>query len=175
MDDLALIIRLQHGDKTALNTLMQRYKHKLYAFICRYGVDDDTAYDIVQETFIRLYFKAANFNPEYNFSTWLYQIALNLCRDHSRRSKHAAEDEIDENLSSEEDTAEEKLLLKKQLSTLNKAIAELPHKLKTALVMFSLEERSQEECAKLLGITMKALETRVYRAKKIIAERMQKV
>jgi RNA polymerase sigma factor CnrH len=58
---------------------------------------------------------------------------------------------------------------------LQAAISELPHKLKTALILFSLENRSQAECAELLGVSAKTVETRVYRARKLLEKRLADV
>jgi RNA polymerase sigma factor (sigma-70 family) len=80
--DQELIEKLKSGENPALNELMARYKHRLFAFIRRYVGNEDVAYDLVQETFTKLYFSASTYKPEYKFSTWLFQIALNLCRDH---------------------------------------------------------------------------------------------
>lgn len=85
--DEALMLALQDGQDKALNTLMDRYKKPLFHFITRYTADEDAAYDILQETFFKAYTRAETFNPEYKFKTWLYTIALNLCRDFSRKKK----------------------------------------------------------------------------------------
>jgi RNA polymerase sigma-70 factor (ECF subfamily) len=134
----------------------------------------------VQETFFRVFTKAASYKNKYRFSTWLYQIALNLCRDHGRSqsirqffslpsgnagekihealSHHAR---IEENYESDEEVRE-----------LHRQISKLPHKLKSALILYALEEKSQAHCSSILGISEKAVETRVYRAKKILSQKM---
>lgn len=183
--DSDLILLVQEGHEPALNILMQRYKHKLYAFICRYIKDKDAAYDILQETFIRLHFKADSFKISYKFSTWLYQIAINLCRDYARKQKIRQVFSLDHSLSEEEgelnlheiiadpnSNLEDLTDLRNNLATLNMEIEKLPHKLKTALILFALEEYSQEKCAEILGVTPKTIETRVYRARKILAKKI---
>lgn len=77
--------QLQQGQRLALNQLMARYKARLFAFILRWVNDSETASDLLQETFARVYFKASLYRCEYRFSTWVHTIALNLCRDHRRR------------------------------------------------------------------------------------------
>lgn len=182
--DEELIALIKQGNEPALNRLMFRYKHKLFAFISRYVKDDDAAYDILQETFIKLYFKANTYNSEYKFSTWLYQIAINLCRDWGRKQKirqlfsldNLRETEENSNyhdiIADPEGNIEELTDLKKNLKQLNKEIQRLPHKLKIVLILFAIEEKSQEECAEILGVTPKAIETRVYRARKILSEKI---
>ncbi len=182
--DNELIARLRQGENPALNEIMRRYKHRLYAFVLRYVHNEETAYDLVQETFTKLYFSADKFNPQYKFSTWLFQIALNLCRDYWRkngREHHVSLDEeigedlvLGDTLASDAPPTDKVVDTKRQLAWVESEISRLPHKLKSALIAFAVEERSQEECAELLGITPKTLETRVYRARKILTEKLSK-
>jgi RNA polymerase sigma-70 factor (ECF subfamily) len=184
--DKTLIQLLTEGREAALNEIMRRYKYRLHAFIIRYVKDEDTAYDILQETFIRVHFKAGSYSPAYEFSTWLYQIAVNLCRDWGRKQKLRQFLSLDAMIGDKESVSlhdvigdpggniEDLTELRQQLRLLDKEIQRLPHKLKTALILFAVEKHSQEECAKILGVTPKAVETRVYRARKILAAKLAK-
>ena len=184
--DKYLIHLVTQGVEPALNEIMRRYKHKLFAFISRYVKDEDAAYDIVQETFIKVHFKADSYNPSYKFSTWLYQIAINLCRDWGRKQKIRQCFSLDAPVSEEEGGSYHDILpdpssnvedltdLRQNLATVDKEIQKLPHKLKTALILFAVEEHSQDECAEILGVSVKTIETRVYRARKILAEKIAK-
>ena len=89
--DLPLIQALQRGTDRTLDELMQRHKEPLFRFIYRYVLNEEEARDLLQETFIRVYFKRDQYRPSAKFSTWLYHIALNLCRDHAR--SHAGKQE----------------------------------------------------------------------------------
>lgn len=184
--DKSLIRLVAGGNESALNELMRRYKHKLFAFISKYVKDEDAAYDILQETFIRVHFKAETYSPAYAFSTWMYQIAINLCRDWGRKQKlrqflsldtspgdddhRTLHDVLPDTSGNVEDLSE----LRQQLRVINQEIEKLPHKLKTALILFALEENSQERCAEILDVTPKTVETRVYRARKILAAKLAK-
>lgn len=184
--DETLIAQVQQGIEPALNTIMSRYKHKLFAFISRYVKDEDAAYDILQETFIKVHFKADTYKPEYKFSTWLYQIAMNLCRDWGRKNKlkqwlsldalinDDTEETYHDILADQNSNIEDLTDLRKNLKLLDKEIRKLPHNLKTALILFAIEEYSQEKCAEILSVTPKTVETRVYRARKILAEKIAK-
>jgi len=181
--DGELMLALQNGRDVALDELMKRHKQPLFFFVTRYTKDEDTSYDIVQEAFFRVYDRAETYNPAYRFKTWLYQIALNLCRDYARKKKlhsvislDAWTDDEDKGslhdvLASDENI--ESLTEHRQaLKLLEKQIDKLPHKLKTALILFALEDHSQEECARILGVTPKTVETRVYRARKILLQKL---
>lgn len=183
--DGEVMLALQSGQDKALDELMRRYKQPLFHFVTRYTRNEDTSYDIVQETFFRVYNKAESFNPAYKFKTWLYQIALNLCRDYARKKKfqffvsldswkdNEDEGSLHDILASDENI--ESLAEHRQtLKLLESQIDKLPHKLKTALILFALEGHSQEECARILGITPKTVETRVYRARKTLLQALSK-
>ena len=182
--DLALVVALAGGDESALTGLMERYEEAIFHFIYRHVFNEDDARELAQEVFVRLFYNVRKFKPEAKFSTWLYQIALNLCRDHakSRRTRQAARTdslsarEDDEShqgdLAVENRTPSDEALAHEKLSALSDGIAALPHDLRSALVLTTFEQRSHQECAELLGTTPKAVETRVYRARKILLEWM---
>jgi RNA polymerase sigma-70 factor (ECF subfamily) len=178
-NDKQLVSRLCAGENLVLDILMQRYQEPLYNFVLRYIHDEHLAYDIVQETFVRVYTRATSFNPEFRFKTWLYQIALNLCRDRGRKRALRSFFSFDEAKEKEavftgyDAGIEEKNETKDDIKLLQQEIAKLPHKLKSALILFSLEEKSQIESAEILGVSPKTIETRVYRAKKILEKKIK--
>ena len=185
--DLALVKALAGGDESALTGLMDRYEGPIFRFIYRHVPNDADARELAQEVFVRLFFNVGKFKPEARFSTWLHQIALNLCRDHvkSRRARQAAQTD---SISAQEDddehaaravvvenrTPSDEALAREKLAALDEGMAALPHDLRTALVLTTLEQRSHQECAALLKTTPKAIETRVYRARKFLLEWMGK-
>ena len=180
-----IMLALQGGQDKALDELMRRYKNPLFHFVTRYTRDEDTSYDIVQETFFRVYNKAESFNPAYKFKTWLYQIALNLCRDHARKKKLQSFVSLDSWKNSDDEGSLHDILAsdeniesltehRQTLKLLESQIDKLPHKLKTALILFALEDHSQEECARILGITSKTVEMRVYHARKMLLQTLSK-
>ncbi len=186
LSDGGLMLALQQGRGAALDELMCRHKKPLFHFVIRYTRDEDVSYDIVQEAFLRVYLRAETYNPSYRFKTWLYQISLNLCRDYSRKKKLQSLVSLDvrgffgigdddnkrslhEVLASDENI-EDLSQHRKSLEILEKQIEQLPHKLKTALILFAIEDYSQEECARILGVTAKTVEMRVYRARKVLLQ-----
>tara|TARA_B100002019_G_scaffold247254_1_gene225565 strand:- start:146 stop:691 length:546 start_codon:yes stop_codon:yes gene_type:complete len=177
------MLALQKGRDAALDELMKRHKQPLFYFVTRYTRDEDTSYDIVQEAFFRVYDRAETYNPSYRFKTWLYQIALNLCRDYARKKKLQSLVSLDAWTDDEDKGSLHDVLAsgeniesltehRQTLKLLDKHIDKLPHKLKTALILFALEDHSQEECARILGVTPKTVETRVYRARKLLMQKL---
>lgn len=178
--DLPLIERLQAGDESALNELIQRHRGPLLGFVYRYLRDEAIARDVVQETFVRVFFKVKTFEPRASVKTWIYAIALNLARDQGRKlAKHRREISLDAPGTDDRppleiaDTAaspDEEAGQRDRFTRLQRAIDRLPHKLKAALILFSIEGHSQREVAEILGTTAKSVETRVYHAKEKLHE-----
>lgn len=177
--DSALIAQLKAGNDRALDTLMGRYKKRLFAFIVRYVRDEETAYDILQETFTKLYFSIDRYDPAKPFTTWLFTIAINLCRDHGRKARLRMALPLDadsiEALASTDPGADRVAIARQQQAHVAAEIDRLPHKLKAALILFAVEENSQEQCAEILNTTPKTVETRVYRARKLLMEKLKHI
>src|SRR6476661_6764080 len=86
--DLTLVQALKVGKDQALDELMDRHREGLFRFVLRYVHNETDALELALETFVRAYFNIGKFRPAAKFATWLYHIALNLCRDHLRSRAH---------------------------------------------------------------------------------------
>jgi RNA polymerase sigma-70 factor, ECF subfamily len=180
--DLPLVYSLQNGEDQALEALMDRHRESLFRFVFAHVPNEADALELTQEAFVRAYFNIGRFRPTAKFVTWLYHIALNLCRDYSRsRAYHyslrtISVEESDElkQLAANQRGPDQAMVTHDELIALEKAIAGLPIDLKPALVLTALEGRSYVETAELLGISSKAVGTKVYRARKILLKKLQK-
>ena len=175
--DSDIVRRARAGDQRAFSQLMNRHKHWVYRFVRRYVGDADEAYDVVQEAFVAAMSNLHRYDPERPFDVWLRRIALNKCRDRGRRdavrrafglSRKGPEET--EAVADPSADAEETLASGAAIKALDHAIAALPASLKEPLVLTVLEGMSQKEAGALLGLTAKAVEVRVHRAKKQLAE-----
>ena len=176
--DAQLAARSVAGDERAFARLIARHKHGLYRFIRRYTGNPDEAYDLLQETFAAAWTALGRYDAERSFPTWLRSVALNKCRDWSRRRAVrrwlTRSDPLDSkaglNLTDDAPSPEAEMLDKQRLSRLDRAVANLPTGLKEPLILTALEELSHQEAGRLLGLTAKAVELRAYRARKALAE-----
>ena len=181
------MLALQAGDDAALNELIARHRAPLHRFVCRYVQDETVAGDVVQETFVRVYFKAAKYEPRATVKTWIYAIAVNLCRDQfRRRAIHPAQVSLDRAGDDSEPASrpephdphpspEANASQNDRMAVLRNAIDQLPDNLKAPLVLFSIEGLSQKETADILGTTPKTVELRVYRAKEKLRQTLGKL
>jgi len=166
------------GDRTAFEELVRRHKSALYRFVRRYVGNPADAYDILQETFVSAWLALARFDPDRSFSTWLHTIALNKCRDHARRRAvrqrlslrfFASERAL---LQARADGAAEspQSLLPAPQRRLDIALAGLPRRYKEPLLLTLVGGLTHQQAAQQLGVTTKAVEMRIHRAKKRLSE-----
>ncbi|MDP3853344.1 RNA polymerase sigma factor [Phenylobacterium sp.] len=176
--DAELAARAARGEDHAFTLLMRRHKGGLYGFVRRYVGDADAAYEIVQESFVAAWRALSRYDGLRPFGAWLRAIALNKCRDRGRRNtvrriilgeKDAESPEAQRQADPSPD-AESVLVSVQRRAALDAAIAKLPAKLKEPLILTYFEELSQQEAGRLLGVSAKTVETRVYRARQKLAQ-----
>jgi len=186
--DTDLMLRLRQGDDLALNALMREWQTPLLRFIYRYIGDESEALDLAQETFVRVYQNRGSYRPGSRFSSWLYTIASNLCRNHLRwERRHPAVSLTQDADEGESPSAGMDALpgngatpavLAEQNDTarcVRECIQALPHDLKTVILLFEYEALSYAEIAEILGCSAKAVETRLYRARKLLHDALEKL
>jgi RNA polymerase sigma-70 factor, ECF subfamily len=177
--------RLVNGNDAALNSLMDRHSERLFHYLIRHLQNEDDAADVAQEAFVRVYQHRAKFDAHQKFSTWLYTIATNLARDRLKwRSRHP-QVSLSQSISGSDRTMGDMLPDSKpspdDVATSNEraqavrdAIAALPEDLRTALILSEYELLSNVEIANVLRCSVKAVESRIYRAKQRLRERLEK-
>ena len=182
--DRADMGRLAAGNDAALNDLMERHATPVFHFLCRMVGNEDDANDLAQETFVRVFKSRASYRAEQRFSTWLFTIAANLARNHFRwRSRHPnisldaenaeTEQTLGSTLPANSPAPNEEALAAERAAAIRAAVKNLPEDLREAIVLCEWEERSIAEAATILEATPKAVESRLYRARGILRERLK--
>ena len=182
--DRADMERLMAGQDTALNDLMERHAAPVFHFLCRMVGNEDDANDLGQETFARVFRARANFRLSDKFSTWLYTIAANLARNHFRwRARHPSislessaddpEQTLESILPAQGPSPGEQTIVAERAAIVRAAVARLPEDLREAIVLCEWEERTVAEAAAILETTPKAVESRLYRARKLLREQLK--
>ncbi len=158
------------GTISRLNELMGRWKEPLVSFSLRYTGNLADARDIAQETFVKVYASRERYRRKAAFSTWLFTIAMNLCRMRARwRSRHpevldADSDQDSDDRAASTDPSQE--VDKRELGLdLQLAIANLPHELRVAFVLYEINGMSYREIGKVVKCSEKAVERRLARAR----------
>lgn len=176
--DETLAAHAAQGDRASFDALVRRHKEPLYRFVRRYVGQADDAYDILQESFVAAWMALQRYDPKRPFAPWLHRIALNKCRDFGRRQavrrallRIVAVEPLDLSPSDVE-TIDAEARTADRLRRMDWAIANLPARYKEPLLLTAMEGRSHEEAAQILGISSKAVEMRVYRARHRLRETM---
>jgi RNA polymerase sigma factor CnrH len=179
--DAELARQTLEGNDAAFTRLTGRHKKWLYRFVRRYVGNDSDAFDVLQESLISAWSSLERYDPARPFHAWLRQIALNKCRDRGRREKVRS---IIRRLSSDPEqfaararwaNPEAVATSREALDRLDSAIASLPLRLREPLILTVFESLSHREAAEALGVSEKAVETRVYRAKQGLSRVLEKV
>ena len=172
------------GQDTALNDLMERHATPVFHFLCRMIGNEDDANDLAQEAFVRVFKARDSFQTKEKFSTWLFTIAANLARNHFRwRSRHPnvslesenpeTEQTLGSTLPSDGPAPDEQALAGERAAAVRAAVGKLPEDLREAIVLCEWEERTVVEAAAILETTPKAVESRLYRARQHLRERLK--
>jgi RNA polymerase sigma-70 factor (ECF subfamily) len=182
--DRADMEKLQGGHAAALDDLMERHATALFHFLCRMTGNEADANDLAQETFVRVFKSCQSYRSGEKFSTWLFTIAANLARNHFRwRARHPnlsldaenpeTEQSLGSTLPASSPGPSESALAGERAAAVRLAVGKLPDDLREAIVLCEWEERSVAEAAAILEATPKAVESRLYRARQLLRERLK--
>jgi RNA polymerase sigma-70 factor (ECF subfamily) len=168
--DEELVSRSIGGDVDSFNQLVLRWERPIYALAYRVIGREEDARDVCQETFLRAFRALGGFRGQAKFSSWLYRIALNLCRDWVRRQKRtpvvALPEDIDViELAASREPSEpiEDLVARRDLTrVVEKAMARLPEEQRTAIILKEYHGLTFQEIADLVGCPLSTVKTRLY-------------
>jgi RNA polymerase sigma-70 factor (ECF subfamily) len=171
-DESALILELKQGNPEAVNQIVERYSKPLFAFIMRMVDDQATAEDIFQDTWVRVVRNIGSFRGDSKFSTWLFQIALNLCRNlmrsRARRSFVGIEEVSD--LSEDPEVDGMKIL---QAQKVRMLVASLPSKMREVIVLRYYHEKTDVEIAEVTGLPPGTVKSRLHRATELLRSKIE--
>ena len=173
LPDLDLMRRVQEGEMVSYNTLVNRYKDRLFNVLYRMLSSEDEANDLLQETFLRVWQHKMSYDFRFAFSTWIYTIALNLARNELRRRKKIKFLDIfdfADKLAAKEEKKDTSANLK---TLLESEMKRLPEKYKTAFLLRDVDNLSYEEIAQVLGVPLGTVKSRVNRARAILRTRLK--
>jgi RNA polymerase sigma-70 factor (ECF subfamily) len=181
MSDEELVARSREGDLDSFNQLVMRWERPIYALVYRVIGREEDARDVAQETFLRAFRALGGFKGQAKFSSWLYRITLNLCRDWIRRQRRTPVAQAPEgvdllDLASETTPSEtiEELVSRREMSrAVAKAMASLPDEQRTAIILKEYHGLTFQEIADLLGCPLSTVKTRLYQGLTVLRRQLQ--
>jgi len=180
--DEDLVARSRGGDVDSFNQLILRWERPIYALAYRVIGREEDARDVVQETFLRAFRALPGFKGQAKFSSWIYRIALNLCRDWIRRQKRTPVVQLPEDAEAVERIANrepvdsvEDLVARKELSgVVADAMALLPEEQRTAIILKEYHGMTFQEIAELQGVPLSTVKTRLYQGLTVVRRNLEK-
>ncbi len=184
--DLALVRRVQRGEKGAFDALVIKYQHKVVKLVMRYVRSPAEAEDIAQEAFIKAYRALPQFRGDSAFYTWLYRIAINTAKN-AVAARDRSPIDYDLDLQNSEESYElqgrlkdsetpEALALTEEIRVIvNAAMEALPEDLRTAIMLRELEGLSYEEIAASMDCPVGTVRSRIFRAREAIDRSLRQV
>lgn len=157
------------GDPAAFRSLCDRFLGPITGYAGRMLKNPQEAEDVAQETFLRVWTHSRSFVPTAAVSTWLYRIAHNLCMDRLRKHKRTS-DRISE--LGDEDRPSLLLGRKELAAEVDRALAELPDRQRAAIGLVHYEGMGQAEAARILDVSVQALESLLSRARRALRKQL---
>jgi RNA polymerase sigma factor (sigma-70 family) len=175
-DDETLVARVQAGDATSFDLLVQRYKERLYATVYHMTSNHEDANDLVQEALIKAYKSIGGFKRESSFYTWVYRIAVNRTINHLKRRKnrnHFSLDDIDNHIQSDPDfvelmshvTPRREVGLTELQEKLNEALQKLSEAHRAVVVMHDVQGMTHADIAKVIKCSEGTVRSRLFYAR----------
>jgi len=180
--DEELVTRSRGGDVDSFNQLILRWERPIYALAYRVIGREEDARDVCQETFLRAYRSLAGFKGQAKFSSWLYRIALNLCRDWIRRQRRTPVSQFPDEFDILEAAAAtepvesiEDLVARRELSAVvEEAMAKLPDEQRTAIILKEYHGMTFQEIADLQGCPLSTVKTRLYQGLSVLRRQLER-
>ncbi len=173
-EDEDLVRSARDGDVAAFESLYRRHHGRIYGLVWRLsGGDSALAEDLLQESFVRAWQKLDSFRGESQFGTWLHRLSANVAlsdrRTRVRRARHEAPlDEL-----AERTAVGSRDVFAAQRSDLEKAIARLPERARTVLVLYDIEGYGHAEIAAMTGMAVGSSKAQLHRARKLVREDLE--
>lgn len=173
-DEYDIIRQCLEGDTDKFSILVERYKSMTYSLAYRMTGDQDAANDMAQESFISAFTGLKNFQYGSKFSTWLYQIVMNKCRDYLRAGKsRVSVDEISELRADPRETPEESASSHQMSDAVQKALNALSPEYREVIVLKHMEGLDYHEISQILGASVGALKVRAHRGREMLKDLLE--
>jgi RNA polymerase sigma-70 factor (ECF subfamily) len=181
--DEELVASATAGDLEAFNQLVTRWERPIYALAYRTLGREEDARDVAQEAFMRAYRGLRGFKGEAKFSSWLYRITLNLCRDWMRKERRAPIVQVPEGTdpvdladaqASPLESVEDLVARREMSDAVSRAMAELPEEQRTAIMMKEYHGLTFQEIADILNCPLSTVKTRLYQGLSVLRRRLER-
>lgn len=186
-EEVRLIRACQEGDPSSFNMLVWRWEKPLYNFIYKYVGNATLAEDLVQDTFIRVLKSIKRYTHQGSFSTWLYRIAVNLCKDHLKRKRlpmvslhdyyttgSGEKIYVQDRVADERARTDDSLKAEEREELVRRLLAGLPEEQRIVILLKEYQELTFREIAEVLEVPEGTVKSRLYHALKAMKENLER-
>lgn len=185
MNEERIICELKAGNYTVFTEIIELFKNRIFGMAYKFTNDYNEAQDLSQDIFLKIYKEISSFRFESKLSTWIYRVAMNTCLDWKRKnikiknlSTNITNDEneiIEVDIKDESPLPDEICIQSESQREIHKLISDLPDIYKTVIIMYHFNNMSYEEISTALGLPERTVETRLYRARRLLREELSKL
>ena len=182
-EDQILIKKTLRGERSAYEELMRKYEKKIFSFVIRMVRNEDVAVDLTQDFFFKIYTVMDKYNFEYKFSTWAYRICYNLVIDHIRKNQSQVDSLDDDSISPHELFASENVSREDGFRNLAReetrdyvwrVVDHIPLKFRELILLRYIQDLKYEEIALITSLPVGTVKNRIFKAKEILKQEMEK-
>ncbi len=182
-EDQVLIKKTLKGEKRAFEALMRKYEKKIFSFVIRMVRNEETAIDLTQDFFIKVFTVLDKYNFEYKFSTWAYRICYNQVIDHIRKNQGQVHSLDDDSISSKDMLNSENVSRQDGFRNLSqqetriyiwRVVENIPPKFRELILLRYIQELKYEEIAQITELPVGTIKNRIFKAKELLKKEMEK-
>jgi RNA polymerase sigma-70 factor, ECF subfamily len=182
-EDQVLIKKTLKGEKKAFEELMRKYEKKIFSFVIRMVRNEEVAIDLTQDFFIKVFSVLDKYNFEYKFSTWAYRICYNLVIDHIRKNQAQVNSLDDDSISAKDMLSSENVTRDDGFKNMSreetriyvwKIVENIAPKFRELILMRYIQELKYEEIAEITMLPVGTIKNRIFKAKEILKQEMEK-
>lgn len=181
INDIEIINRVIEGDKEAFSQIVKKYQNMVFKYVYYQFNNYDEALDITQDIFITVMEALQSFRQESKFSTWLYSIMVNHCKNYRKKMNRYStvslkvtkgEDEVDLQLQDYREKPEDKIVNEDSIRIIKEEIEKLPEDFKDILTLRDIDGLSYNEISEILGINLSNVKVRIHRGREYLKNRL---
>lgn len=179
--DIEILAKIKGGDSDAYAEIIARYQDRVFRYLYARLGNYDEALDAAQDVFIQVMESLGSFRGESKFSTWLYSVTANYCRNHRRKHGRAVIVSISRSVDGEDyelpiederERIEEKFLESEMLAAMKEELGALPDDYREILTLRDIEGLPYEEIASITGISLSNVKVRIHRGREMLKKRL---
>jgi len=181
INDIEIVNRVLEGDRDAFAEIIKKYQNMVFRYVYYQCGNYDKAMDITQDIFITVLEALDSFRQESKFSTWLYSIMVNHCKNYKKKNSRFSmvplkitrgEDEVDIQLHDTRENPEAKIITEDSLKIIKEEIEKLPDDFREILTLRDIEGLSYNEISDILGINLSNVKVRIHRGREYLKNRL---